>query len=388
MQLAAVIFILASSGCLGLVYHSTDKQELPACRGSVVSVGKCGERAASSCASSYFKYPHTNDFYQCALNGAACMEAGAACKPGASSSGVAWIKGGNGQVCNAVCKGKGFSGCDKAKMAGLTSNALVKEAFQKAGHTCRTFHAPRNYAGTPFSKGRHRHDDCAPVSRGTPASQISCDRNNYGHHAPLCACKGGGQAGQSSAQAGCLPAWKGTKLADNFWLTPPSGINRGGRASLGLAYKAGTQAGTQYLMWSPRASILIQGDGRKVTVLCNHHGVHHRATSSGNVRDGKWHQLFFVWAGSSLTLYVDGVKGPTNRGCGSFVTSWRFGNHPCELSTMSLWKRQLTDSEVKSDKTLFNSNQDLVSRYPLGDKKDKQRKGKDLQLTGGSFKAC
>ena len=28
------------------------------------------------------------------------------------------------------------------------------------------------------------------VTAGTSASALSCDKNNHGHHKPLCACKG------------------------------------------------------------------------------------------------------------------------------------------------------------------------------------------------------
>ena len=98
-----------------------------------------------------------------------------------------WVKGGNGQVCDAVCASRGYGGCDKTQMAGLTTNEKVAEAFLSAGYTCRSFHAARNYAGTPFSKATAA-DDCAPVIPGTAASVINCDTNKYAHHAPLCAC--------------------------------------------------------------------------------------------------------------------------------------------------------------------------------------------------------
>ena len=99
-----------------------------------------------------------------------------------------WFKGQNGQVCNSVCKGNGFSTCDAEKMAELTTNEKVAVAFKMAGYTCRSFHGARNYAGTPFSKATSNHD-CAPWTAGTPASSINCNANSYGHHAPLCACK-------------------------------------------------------------------------------------------------------------------------------------------------------------------------------------------------------
>ena len=100
-----------------------------------------------------------------------------------------WVKGDNGQVCNAVCAARGYGNreCDKTQMAELTTNEKLAEAFLSAGYTCRSFHAARNYAGTPFSTGRTA-DDCTPVIPGTPASIINCDVNDYAHHAPLCAC--------------------------------------------------------------------------------------------------------------------------------------------------------------------------------------------------------
>ena len=45
-----------------------------------------------------------------------------------------------------------------------------------AGYTCSGYHASRNYAGTPFSKGTS--DDCAPFA-STGASV--CNGNAYGH---------------------------------------------------------------------------------------------------------------------------------------------------------------------------------------------------------------
>jgi len=100
----------------------------------------------------------------------------------------AWLMGGNGDTCDKVCSSNGFEGCDKTKMVALTSNEKVGAAFKEAGYTCRGFHGARNYAGTPFSTSRN--DDCAPVTAGTSASALSCDKNNHGHHKPLCACKG------------------------------------------------------------------------------------------------------------------------------------------------------------------------------------------------------
>ena len=75
-----------------------------------------------------------------------------------------WVKGDNGQVCNAVCAARGYGSreCDKTQMAELTTNEKLAEAFLSAGYTCRSFHVARNYAGTPFSTGRTA-DDCTPV---------------------------------------------------------------------------------------------------------------------------------------------------------------------------------------------------------------------------------
>jgi len=105
-----------------------------------------------------------------------------------SASAVRWVKGGNGQTCNAVCSAAGQGSCVKSRMAELTTNEKVAAAFSEAGYTCKSFHAPRDYAGTPFSTGRSG-DDCTPVIPGTAASQISCDENKLSHHSALCACE-------------------------------------------------------------------------------------------------------------------------------------------------------------------------------------------------------
>lgn len=96
-----------------------------------------------------------------------------------------WKKGQDGDICDKVCSEVNGQ-CDSATMSTLTSNKAVGDAFKEAGYTCRSFHAARDYAGTPFSKNT-RNDDCAPIKENGKAP--SCTANRFGHHAPLCYCK-------------------------------------------------------------------------------------------------------------------------------------------------------------------------------------------------------
>ena len=96
------------------------------------------------------------------------------------------MKGANGATCDGTCKARGKT-CDVSELNKLTSNAKVGAAFKQAGYTCKGYHAPRNYPGTPFSTARS--DDCAPV---IPGKTVTCSGNSHGHHAALCYCTGGG----------------------------------------------------------------------------------------------------------------------------------------------------------------------------------------------------
>ena len=97
--------------------------------------------------------------------------------------------GAKGEVCNTVCGRKGLV-CNGDKGTKLTTNALVGAAFKEAGYTCKGYHGPRDYAGTPFSTGRT--DDCAPFIASSKAKS-SCTANNAQTHAPLCYCERKGQ---------------------------------------------------------------------------------------------------------------------------------------------------------------------------------------------------
>jgi len=99
-----------------------------------------------------------------------------------------WIKGPNGKDCNSVCQSKGRA-CNSGRMSALQSNAKVGAAFRAAGYTCKGYHGPRSYAGTPFSTARG--DDCAPVTAG---KTVSCTGNAAGHHSALCCCVPSGAA--------------------------------------------------------------------------------------------------------------------------------------------------------------------------------------------------
>ena len=98
-----------------------------------------------------------------------------------------WVKGNNGATCDQTCANIQMI-ADASELNKLTTNALVGEAFKKAGYTCRSFHGKRNYAGTPFSKNTP-NDDCAPV---IPGSSVVTNMNGAHHHSPLCYCSQGG----------------------------------------------------------------------------------------------------------------------------------------------------------------------------------------------------
>merc|ERR1712070_886127 len=88
--------------------------------------------------------------------------------PAPAPGGGEWVKGANGKTCDATCAAKGKT-CDVSELNKLTSNAKVGAAFKQAGYTCKGYHAPRDYAGTPFSTARS--DDCAPV---IPGKTVTC----------------------------------------------------------------------------------------------------------------------------------------------------------------------------------------------------------------------
>jgi len=192
---------------------------------------------------------------------------------------------------------------------------------------------------------------------------------------------------QAAAAAEQSSAWKGTKNDDNFWVQPSSAL--GGSTTMAFLYKAsaGRAGFTNYMMWSSRMSFLIPGDGSNMQVNCWRSGVWHRGSSSGHstLRDNKWHEFFFVYQGSTVTLYVDGKRVMSNGACGDWKSKWRFGNHAAEFSKMSLWKRTLSSSEIADGKMLCKDDEDLVSRYQLADATDEKGNGNDLEMNGGSF---
>ena len=95
--------------------------------------------------------------------------------------------GDKGSTCDQTC-GKTNSKCDPDMQSSLTTNELVNAAFLKAGYKCKSFHAPRNYPGAPFSCGRSG-DDCAPFHAG--GAKSSCTATSYSTISPLYYCKGG-----------------------------------------------------------------------------------------------------------------------------------------------------------------------------------------------------
>ena len=95
-----------------------------------------------------------------------------------------WVLGELGETCDQVCYETGRV-CSSNKQSSLTTNKLLAKAMDEAGHTCKGFHGPRDYAGTPFSKGKEG-EDCGPISKG---SKSVCDENRIKGHRPLCYCE-------------------------------------------------------------------------------------------------------------------------------------------------------------------------------------------------------
>ena len=108
----------------------------------------------------------------------------------------AWIKGAGGQTCNEVCGAVGKI-CNSQMQSSLTTNEKVRDAFEAAGYTCRSYGPPRSYPGAPFSTGR-AGDDCFPFGGGVGYSAghsnheySVCDENPFSNHSPLCYCTEG-----------------------------------------------------------------------------------------------------------------------------------------------------------------------------------------------------
>mmetsp|Transcript_90655 Transcript_90655/g.216457 ORF Transcript_90655/g.216457 Transcript_90655/m.216457 type:complete len:151 (+) Transcript_90655:222-674(+) len=140
---------------------------------------KCDELGADNCKGYTLIAPGM--FASCGVVGPNCLTTGPMCKEV-----VRWFLGSNGQTCNGICKAKGFTACNKEKMASLDTAEKMDTAAKAAGYTCKLVSGHRSYAGTPFSTGRA--DDCYYWSPGVAASSVNCDANEYGGHRPLCYC--------------------------------------------------------------------------------------------------------------------------------------------------------------------------------------------------------
>merc|ERR1712008_202040 len=96
-----------------------------------------------------------------------------------------WVKGKGEKTktCDTTCLDRGLV-CDVSELNKLTTETLVRDAFQKAGYTCPGIGGDRSYAGAPFHKKKDK--DCYYL---TPGKTATCSSKQYDTHAPLCFCK-------------------------------------------------------------------------------------------------------------------------------------------------------------------------------------------------------
>eukprot|EP00437_Effrenium_voratum_P034373 CAMPEP_0181467384 /NCGR_PEP_ID=MMETSP1110-20121109/36952_1 /TAXON_ID=174948 /ORGANISM="Symbiodinium sp., Strain CCMP421" /LENGTH=171 /DNA_ID=CAMNT_0023592211 /DNA_START=47 /DNA_END=563 /DNA_ORIENTATION=- len=108
-------------------------QDLPECSG-VVRAGeaKCDELGADNCKGYTLIAPGM--FASCGVVGPNCLTTGPMCKEV-----VRWFLGSNGQTCNGICKAKGFTACNKEKMASLDTAEKMDTAEKQPGTLANWF---------------------------------------------------------------------------------------------------------------------------------------------------------------------------------------------------------------------------------------------------------
>jgi hypothetical protein len=97
-----------------------------------------------------------------------------------------WTLGAKGKSCDQTC---GVGNSDTDMMNALTTEEKLGAAMKVAGHTCKSFHDPRDFAGTPFSKTSGYsawRGDCAPLIEG---STVDTSANKRKSNRALCYCK-------------------------------------------------------------------------------------------------------------------------------------------------------------------------------------------------------
>merc|ERR1711981_394627 len=95
-----------------------------------------------------------------------------------------WVLGANGKTCQDTCALTGTT-CNAAMQSSLVTNELLKEAMEKAGHVCETFHLPDSSPGNPLSTGRS-NEDCTPIQEGFTSS---CTEMKSARYRALCYCE-------------------------------------------------------------------------------------------------------------------------------------------------------------------------------------------------------
>eukprot|EP00438_Fugacium_kawagutii_P019549 Skav204911 [mRNA] locus=scaffold5801:5095:7598:- [translate_table: standard] len=187
---------------------------------------------------------------------------------------------------------------------------------------------------------------------------------------------------------GCLSSmyksfWSSSSQSDSFWLKPGA-ISGASKSTVGFLYRAGPGQWANYLVWSASMSILVSDND--VTTRCHRHGAWITKKLDVKIRDLLWHQLFFVNLGGNVIRgYVDGQPMENLGPCDHYPTSsWRFGNHACDIGMIGQWKRSLGASEIRAACALLN-DPNLVSHYSFADSHDDLGNGPDLQITGGKL---
>ena len=203
---------------------------------------------------------------------------------------------------------------------------------------------------------------------------------------------GGGTA--TAAPSACCPSFAlKASQNKNAWFYASSELTGASSSTLEYWYKS-TESPThdKYLIWSAYISTLVRKSDGAIGLNCWRRGVHFREYSSGHasVLDGKWHHLIFVKEGSTVKGYVDGKLGLTNTGCDRLFGDLRFGNHACEISLISGYKRALGAAEIAQPQKLCKNEDGLVSRYLLkaSETNDQFGSGKDMKLDGGSLSSA